>query len=158
MTSHCHEGFNVLPESISGPGTTGQAPKVDTDLIGRLVGAAYDACTTCKDQELDQLMTDPPTTARLVELACRALRSLLNDLPTHAVDEAGASEPETPELWRIVTGIGPDRGSLYETVAAMDDATRRSTAATALDVIVNDLTSGGALDGAWRPNTRAIPW
>jgi hypothetical protein len=157
MTSHRHEGFDVLPESITGLGPAGHTAKVDTDLIGRLVGAAYDGCTKCMETGLDQLMTDPPTTARLVELACRALRSLLDDLPSHVV-EATVPGPDTPELWCVVTGFRPNRGSLHETVAQMDDAARRSTAATALDVIVNDLTSGGALDGAWRPNTRAIPW
>jgi hypothetical protein len=147
----------MLPETMTGLGPGGLSAQVDTGLIGQLVGAAYDGCAVCRDAGLDSLMTDPPTTVRLIELACRALRSQLDDLPWHTI-EATVAVPVTPDLCCIAAGFRPNRCGLYDVVVQMDGSARRSTAAAALDIIVNDLMSGGALDGAWRPKTRATPW
>src|SRR5262245_38181467 len=156
MMSHRHEGFSILPETLTGLGSVGSTAQVDTVLIGQLVGAAYEGCTDCRDSRLDRLRSDTPTTVRLVELACRALRSQLDGLPWRAVEPA-VPVPTSPDLCHIVVGFVPNECTLYEVVVRMDGDARRSTAATAVDIIVNDLTGGGALDGAWRPNTRPTP-
>jgi hypothetical protein len=160
MANHRHEGFSMLPGTSTGFGPAGHddpAGDVDIALISRLVGAAYDGCNKCVKKGLDRIVDDPPTTVRLVELACQAVRTLLEGLPTGAL-QATVPRRSSTDMCCITTGFRLTRRCLYDAVDKMDGPARRATAATALDIIVGDLTSGGALDDASRPKPRATPW
>lgn len=137
-TEHSHEGFEI-PEGFEHPG----GRPVDNKLLGDLVGAAYDGCTTCQDPLLTLLVEDPTTTARLVELTCVAVHQAFGGLPAGMTD-ADAPGQSTPEFRRLArAGMDGANESMFQECEQMDAEQRRAAANTALDTLVGQIALGG---------------
>lgn len=116
---------------------------VDTALLARFIGSAFDGCTTCQDAELTLIVSDPATCARLVELACVTVAGQLGGLPSNMTDPGvpGVSSPEFRELARA--GLDGNNTALFDACAAMRPTARRKAANTAADTIVGMLDMAG---------------
>jgi hypothetical protein len=138
MAEHQHAGFE-LPAGYVDP----EARPVDHELLGRLVGAAFDGCGPCQDALLDRMAQDPVTTARLVELACVATQGALGGLPaslTHD-DVPGLAGPEFRRLARA--GLDGANAELFRACEQLTAAERRAAADSAADLLVGLLATGG---------------
>ncbi|BBG20749.1 hypothetical protein RVR_P25 (plasmid) [Actinacidiphila reveromycinica] len=135
--SHAHEGFEI-PDDITDP----DGRPVDHGMLSRLVGAAYDGCTTCQDPLLTLLVEDTATTARVVELACISTDAILGGLPPSMTDDSvpGASSPEFRRLARA--GVDGENVAMWQECAAMTPTERRAAVNTALDTLVGFLGIG----------------
>lgn len=132
-TDHDHSGFEP-PAGYTDP----EGRTIDNDLLGRVVGAGFDGCRPCETVVMDQLVQDPTSTARLVELACVAVASLLGGLPRNmAHDAGGLSSPVFKRLARA--GLNGRNGAVYDEAEQLTVEQRRAAADTALDTLVGQL-------------------
>jgi hypothetical protein len=138
--SHEHEVF-PFPAEARHP-APGEAT-IDFELIGSLVGVAFDGCTTCQDPLLTLLVEDAASTTRLVELACVATAAQLGGLPPsmHDVDHSGGL---TPMPFRRLAGAGLDgqAAAMYRVAEEMSVQDRRVAANCALDTLVGMMATG----------------
>lgn len=135
--THRHEDFG-FPDSYSDP----SGRPVDHRLLGALIGASMDGCTSCADPLLTLLTEDPISTARLVELACTSMQTVLGGLPPSMTKDGvpGLSTPEFRALARA--GLDGENDMMFTACAAMTPAERRAAANTALDTVVGTLVYG----------------
>ncbi|MFJ3699648.1 hypothetical protein ACIPW9_36950 [Streptomyces sp. NPDC090052] len=136
-TTHDHTGFEI-PADLEDPA----GRPIDHKLLGELMGAALDGCTTCQDPLLSILVEDPTTTARLVELACIATHAALGGLPPSMTDPAvpGTSSQEFRRL--AATGVDGANDRMFKVCEQMTSTERRAAANTALDTLAGLLASG----------------
>lgn len=132
MSDHDHAFPGGLAEDHADP----LGPPVDTALIRRFIGAAYDGCPTCQDAELTLVVSDPATCARLVELACVAAEAVFGFIPKNMTDptEAGQATPAFRELARI--GCNGGNAAMFDACAAMSPTARRAAANSATDTLL----------------------
>jgi hypothetical protein len=135
---HQHAGFTP-PPGYADPA----ARQVDHELLGRLVGAAFDSCPSCQDAHLTLCVEDPAATARLVELACVGVQQALGGLPGNLISPArpGLASLEFRKLARA--GLDGSNDELFRACERLTIAERRAAANTALDLLTG-LLAGGA--------------
>lgn len=134
---HAHAGFEI-PGDYQDPG----GRPVDHDMLGRLVGAAFDGCTSCQDPLLTLLVEDPATTARLVELTCVLTHSLLGGLPESMTDPDVPGQ-STPEFRRLAAAsLDGANDAMRQVCAAMTPTERRAAVNTGLDTLVGFMGVG----------------
>ena len=139
--THAHEGFEI-PDDFQDPG--GRA--VDHAMLGSLLGAAMDGCTSCQDPLLTLLVEDPDTTARLVELSCVATHGMLGGLPSSMTDPT-VPGPSSPEFRRLAAaGLDGANDAMWQACKDMSPTERRAAANTALDQLVGIMASGPMLE------------
>jgi len=129
-TQHDHE-FPV-PEGYADP----HGRPIDIAALGRFIGAAFDGCTTCQDPELTLIVDDPPTCARLIELACVAIHGVAGGLPRSMLDPEvpGLASPEFRAL--ATAGLDEANDAMFAACAAMTPEARRAAANSAADLLV----------------------
>lgn len=128
---HVHDGFDTATDPM-GRG-------VDGPLLGHLMGAAFDGCAPCQADLLAAAADHPPTTARIVELACMAVHKTTGGLPDNLTDpdmDAIASR-----AFRVLAGTGVDGGNeqMFEAAASMTITERATAVDTALNLLVGIL-------------------
>jgi len=137
--THAHDGFEIpldMPDPDGRP--------VDHGMLGRLVGAAFDGCTTCQDPLLTLLVEDPATTARVVELACISTHAMLGGLPASMTDPDAHGSSSSPEFRRLAhAGLDGENAAMWRECEAMTPTERRAAVNTALDTLVGQLALGG---------------
>jgi len=133
MTDHQHDF--PIPSDYQDPA----GRPVDMELLGAFIGAAYDGCTTCQDAEMTRLVTDPATTARLVELACVAIQASLGGLPRNMTDRKAPGM--TSQSFRALARAGLDgrNDAMFQACAAMGVPRRREAANDAADLLVGQI-------------------
>jgi hypothetical protein len=149
MTSpdHAHAGFEHGPDRYGRP--------VDGELLGQFTGAAFDGCTTCQDALLTRIVDDPPTCARLVELACVATHGAFGGLPASMTDETSTDGVTSPEFRRLAhAGLDGANDAVFALCAQMTVAERRAAANTAADLLVGHLHLRGLPGGGGRRGRR----
>lgn len=135
-TGHRHAGFETPPGY-----TDPQGRGVNTALLGQLLGAAVDGCTTCQAVLLTLLVEDAASTARLIELACVATHSLLGGLPASLTDPA-ADGPTSPEFRELAAaGLNEQNTALFDRCAQMSTTQRHAAATTAADILTGLLAT-----------------
>jgi len=133
---HEHGGF-VIPLDYVDP--AGRA--VDHQLLGDFVGAAVAGCPSCRDALLTFVAEDPPTAARLVELACIATREALGGLPATMTEEA-AGGPVGLEFRRLAgVGVAGGNDAMFDACGRLDSEQRRAAADTAAGILIAQLRS-----------------
>lgn len=137
-SAHAHEGFEI-PDDFQDPG----GRPVDHKMLGELIGAAYDGCTSCQDLLLTLLVEDPTTTARLVELACVSAHGMFGGLPASMTEEGvpGTSSPEFRRMARA--GLDGENAAMFQVCEQMSPTERRAAANTALDTVIGQIAMGG---------------
>lgn len=132
---HAHDGFEIPVEHAG----EFAARAVDGKLLSAFVGSAFDGCTTCQDVELTRIVADPPTCARLVELACVMQAAEFGGLPPSLTDSkaSGIASQEFRQLARA--GLDGNNDALFDACKAMKPTARRKAANTAADLIVGTL-------------------
>lgn len=136
---HLHEGFEI-PDDFADPG----GRPVDHRLLGEVMGAAFDGCTTCQDPLLTLMVEDPATSARTVELACVAIHGQLGGLPPSMTDEDAPGSTSSPEFRRLArAGLDGANDAMFRECERMTAAERRSAVNTAMDTIVGLMAVGG---------------
>lgn len=139
QSDHQHADFEI-PDTAADPA----GRPVDHDLLGRLVGAAFDGCTSCQDAHLTLAVEDAATTARLVELACVATQAAFGGLPASMTNDT-APGPSSPEFRRLArAGLDGANDAMWTACAAMNPTQRRAAANTALDTLIGHLSVGGS--------------
>ncbi|MFE9413901.1 hypothetical protein ACFYN0_34725 [Streptomyces sp. NPDC006704] len=137
-SAHAHQGFEI-PDDFQDLG----GRPVDHAMLGELIGAAYDGCTSCQDPLLTLLVEDPTTTARLVELACVSTHAMLGGLPASMTHE-GVPGPSNAEFRRMArAGLNGENAAMFRACEQMSPTERRAAANTALDTVVGQLAMGG---------------
>jgi len=132
MSGHTH--VPGLPPSVL---ETPVCP-VDVALLGSLVGATVDRCYPCQTVFMGDLLADPGSTARLVELACIAIDRVFGGLPSSALYDAEPG-PASLEFRRLARAGLYDGIAVYRECALMTRAERREAAYTALDSLVSTI-------------------
>jgi hypothetical protein len=114
---------------------------VNHDLLGRFVSAAVDGCGPCQRTLLDEMVADPVTTVRLVELACVAVQDTMGGLPANLLHPGrpGLASPEFRHLARA--GAGNTNQRMAEVCQRMSPAGRRAAAETAADLLIGNLVA-----------------
>lgn len=136
-SEHDHGGFETPGDARSDP----MGP-VDHDLLGKVVGAAFDGCTSCQGPLLTLLVEDANTTARLVGMACIAMDSLLGGLPGSLLDQdaPGLAALEFRTLASAGVTGGPE--AMWQACADMAPEGRRAAVNSALDLLIGHLSVG----------------
>ncbi len=129
MSGHVH--VPALPPSILA--TAGRT--VDVELLDSFVGATVDGCFACQLVLMDDLVADPVSTARLVELACISLDRVMGGLPGSALYDHEPG-PASLEFRRLARAGLYDGGAVYRECEYMTLAERRAAAYTAVDTLV----------------------
>lgn len=139
-TEHAHEGFEI-PDDFKDP----EGRPVDHKMLGALVGAAFDGCTSCQDPLITLLVEDAATTARVVELACVGAQGMFGGLPANMTDP-DVPGPASQEFRRLArAGLDDANDTMWQECAGMSSADRRSAANTALDMLIGQMSLGGPL-------------
>jgi hypothetical protein len=135
IPGHEHAGFELPPGQLDPLGRP-----VNHDLLGRFTGAAFDGCAPCQDALMAQMIQDPATTTRLVELACVATAGVLRGIPPSMTD------PDAPGVasqeFRRLARAGAD-GAMLAACEGMTPEQRRAAASTAADILIGHLMLGG---------------
>jgi hypothetical protein len=128
---HDHTGFEIPADVIAA-----EKRPVDHGLLGALMGAAIDGCTTCQDPLITLLTEDAATTARVVEMACVWMQQTLGGLPASLTDDnaPGYASLEFRRLAR--TGLDGSNDAMWQECQEMTPTQRREAANSALDLIV----------------------
>ena len=129
MSGHVH--VPALPPYVLE--TAGRA--VDIELLDAFVGATVDGCFACQLVLMDDLVADPVSTARLVELACISLDRVMGGLPSSALYDHEPG-PASLEFRRLARAGLYDGGAVYRECGYMTLAERREAAYTAVDTLV----------------------
>lgn len=131
---HTHGGFEIP----AGADPLGRS--IDSVLLSKFMGAAFDGCTSCQDTLLTTMTEDPATTARLVELACVATNEMFGGLPASMTDDSapGLASPEFRRLARA--GLDGANASMWEQCVEMTPAERRAAADTAADLVIGHVS------------------
>ena len=104
-------------------------------LLGQLTSAAYEGCKDCQGTYLEQVMTDAPTSARVVEIACMALEDTLGGVPTHMKNLG------SPEFRRLAdAGVDGRNEQMWALCGEMTPDERRSAVDAALTLLVGILS------------------
>lgn len=134
---HEHGGFEIPLDYVDPAGRA-----VDHRLLGDFVGASVAGCRSCRDALLTFVAEDPPTTARLVELACISTRELLGGLPATMTEEH-ADGPVGLEFRRLAgAGVAGANSAMFAACVLMSSAQRRAAADTAAGILVTQLRLG----------------
>ena len=136
MDAHAHEPFDV-PAGFTDP----LGRPVAHDLLGRVIAAAFDGCTSCQTPLLDRLTQDPVTTLRLVELACVATHSALGGLPDSLLDPTVPGMASVEFRLLASSGVEGHNDAMLTTTTGMTPAQRRAAAETALDILIGHLAT-----------------
>lgn len=129
MSGHVH--VPALPPSILA--TVGRT--VDVELLDSFVGATVDGCFACQLVLMDDLVADPVSTARLVELACISLDRVMGGLPGSALYDHEPG-PASLEFRRLARAGLYDGGAVYRECEVMTLEERREAAYTGVDTLV----------------------
>jgi hypothetical protein len=117
---------------------------VDHLLLARLLGARLDGCRLCTELLLTLLAEDALTTARLVELCCISSREhaggLAVQLTDTDTDTAGDGSAQFLEL--AAAGFVGGSAALRRHCERMNATDRRSAAASAMSVLIHQLSIG----------------
>ncbi|GGM63965.1 hypothetical protein GCM10012275_38160 [Longimycelium tulufanense] len=137
--THEHAADFIAGADQRPPGPDGQ--QINYDLIGELIGAAFDGCTSCQDVAITLVVEDAATCARLVELACVAVAGTLGGLPANLTSNRapGLASPHFRRLARV--GFDGHNHRLYVECAQMIPSRRRDAANTAVDLLVGIMTT-----------------
>jgi hypothetical protein len=134
---HEHDGFEIPLDYVDPAGRA-----VDHLLLGDFVGAVVAGCRSCRDALLTFVAEHPPTTARLVELACISTRELLGGLPATMTEEH-AGGPIGLEFRRLAgTGVDGANSAMFSACERLSSADRRAAADTAAGILVAQLRLG----------------
>lgn len=144
MSTHDHD-FPAPENYVDPNGREG----VDIALLSRFMGAAFDACTTCQDAELTLIVSDPPTCARLVELACTDMAAQFGGLPASVLNPSAPSVLSREFRELAQAGVDGNNDALHAACAAMKPTQRRKAANDAADRLVASISlrAFGNLDG-----------
>lgn len=125
---HIHDGFAADPDPL-GRG-------VDGPLLGHLIGAAMDGCKPCQADLLAAVADHPPTTARVVELACMAVQNAVGGLPLDLTDPDMITMAS--RAFRVLARTGVDGGNeqMFEAADEMAITERAAAVDTALNLLV----------------------
>lgn len=134
---HTHSGFEIPADY---PDPAGRP--VDHELLGQFVGAAFDGCTSCQDALLTLMVEYPPTTARLVELACVSTNAAFGGLPANLLQD-GVPGPASPEFRQLArAGADGANTTMFTICEHMTSTERRHAANTAADILIGNLHLG----------------
>lgn len=130
----------IIPPGFTDP----DGRPVNHDLLGRLMGAAFDGCRACQEPLLVALVEDWGTAARMVELACVAVAAQFGGIPSVMTDP-DADGPTSLEF-RQLAAAGTDgrNEAMWRACEVMTPKQRRAAVDTAVDIMTGTLMMAGA--------------
>lgn len=132
--AHVHDGFDIADF------TDPDGRPVDHKLLGDLVAAAYDGCTTCQDPLLTFMVEDPATSARTVELACVAIQGMFGGLPQSMTDEHAPGSTSSPEFRQLArAALDGENDAMFRECERMTPVQRRAAVNTAMDTLIGTM-------------------